>query len=148
MLSRRMSCGLQRSCPAAEVIESVSFFPPWMPRIHCRVKWLGLCFYPSARSPHSCDCGASLARISQRHQPTSCRNPTSTPPDPRPPHPNPGIAPRCQSHTSARRSDQSRTGQGSSIRVRLRLADLRRPGDCPAQRLGARGAGRFIRKPQ
>ena len=59
-----------------------------------------------------------------------------------PPHPNPGIAPRCQSHASPHRSNQSRTDRGSSSRARLRLADLRRPGNCPAQRPGTRGAGR------
>ena len=57
---------------------------------------------------------------------------TSAPPDPHlqaaaidyppPPHPNPGIAPRCQRHTSTRGSDRSPTDQGSSIRAGLRLA--------------------------
>ena len=68
---------------------------------------------------------------------------------PPPPHPNPGIATWCQSHTSTRRSDRSRTDHGSSIRARLRLADMRRQRNCPAQNTrNADTYGKPTRKPK
>ena len=78
---------------------------------------------------------------------------TSTPPDPRPqaaaidqpppPHPNPQESPRdarvTQAPAGAVNHEQIRAAVSQA---RLRRADLQRLRDCPAQRLGTRGAGR------
>ena len=75
------------------------------------------------------DLGGAKSKIVASHTfHPPARSPTNHPP---PPHPNPRIAPRCQSHASTRRSGQSQTDQGSSIRARLRLAvgDLGRAKD-------------------
>jgi len=94
--------------------------------------------HPTARhQAHECLVGQGQSRknhLSPSPPTISCRNPTSTPPDPRPPTSEPtGIAARNKSRTSTRRSDRSRTDPGSSIRARSRLADLQHRRDCPAQ---------------
>jgi len=61
----------------------------------------------------------------------------SSPARPHPHKPSPAAASEptnrhvMMGHASTPKSDQSRTDQGSSIRARLRLADLRRPGGLP-----------------
>jgi hypothetical protein len=98
--------------------------------------------------------------IAPPHQPlpqfTSTARPppasSSDRPSPPPPHPNPGIATRCQSHTSTRRSDQSRTDQGSSIRGEIAAGGHATPEGLPGAKIRARGAGRLTeshtRKPE
>ncbi len=136
-----MSCGLQRLCPAAEAIESVSFFRHGCPEF--MAEWNGWGFAPLPVTPRDISCPqppttAIAAPVLQESvaPPPPARHTFANHP---PPHPNPGIAPRCQSHTSTSRSDQPRTDQGSSIRARLRLSDMQHLRDCPAQDPRERG---------